>query len=284
MSAPPPRVDTPRSSAQPAITDELVQAAIRAADKRGVDVADVSVIAIAREAGISRSTLLRRLGGTRAALDEAVRARGVDPGGQVPVRIRALDAAAGLISESGLAAATLEAIAARADCSVHSLYAVFGGRNELLRDVFHRHSPIPDFQDVLDGAADDLVTTVRQLYQVLAQAMTREPRVALAMLAEAFARPTSPAIQSLIRYSGPRMLDVVGRWLTTQIEAGLVRDLPLALLMEMLLAPMVFHVLSRPTMIDADMVDVPDLDTACDVFAESFLRAAGRPAADSPCP
>jgi hypothetical protein len=35
---------------------------------------------------MSRSTLLRRLGDSRAALDEAVRAAGVDPGGQ-PVRV-----------------------------------------------------------------------------------------------------------------------------------------------------------------------------------------------------
>jgi AcrR family transcriptional regulator len=88
------------------VAEDLVQAALRAAEKRGKDVADVPVLAIAREAGISRSTLLRRLSGTRAALDEAVRAAGVDPGGQVPVRARALNAAAALISECGLAATT----------------------------------------------------------------------------------------------------------------------------------------------------------------------------------
>ncbi|HWS92151.1 MAG TPA: hypothetical protein VN306_06530, partial [Mycobacterium sp.] len=56
------------------VTDDLVQAALRAARALGKDVADVPVIAIAREAGLSRSTLIRRLGGTRAALDAAVRA------------------------------------------------------------------------------------------------------------------------------------------------------------------------------------------------------------------
>ncbi|MEC3891137.1 hypothetical protein [Nocardiopsis sp. LDBS1602] len=35
---------------------------------------------VAQEEGISRSTLLRRLGGPRGSLDEAVRAWGVDPG------------------------------------------------------------------------------------------------------------------------------------------------------------------------------------------------------------
>ncbi|OKH63999.1 hypothetical protein EB74_11570, partial [Mycobacterium sp. SWH-M5] len=64
-----------------AVADELVDAALRAAGDLGRDVADVPVAVIARHAGMSRSTLLRRLGGSRSALDDAVRARGTDPGG-----------------------------------------------------------------------------------------------------------------------------------------------------------------------------------------------------------
>ncbi|HZE17813.1 MAG TPA: TetR/AcrR family transcriptional regulator, partial [Mycobacterium sp.] len=48
------------------MSPELVDAALRAAEKLARDVADVPVVAIAAEAGISRSTLLRRLGGSRA--------------------------------------------------------------------------------------------------------------------------------------------------------------------------------------------------------------------------
>ncbi|BDB45263.1 hypothetical protein IWGMT90018_57090 [Mycobacterium kiyosense] len=106
---------------------ELIEAAVRAAEVLNRDIAEVPVSAIAAEAGISRSTLLRRLGGSRSPLDAAVRAAGIDPGGRPPVRLRALTAAAALISENGLAAATLEAIAERADCSVFSLHAAFGG-------------------------------------------------------------------------------------------------------------------------------------------------------------
>src|SRR5258707_4035464 len=107
-------------------TPQVVEAALRASGKLGKDVADVPVAMIATEAGISRSTLLRRFGGSRVTLNDAVRAAGVDPGGLPPVRDRAVEAAAALISESGLAAATLEAVAAQANCSVYSLYAVFG--------------------------------------------------------------------------------------------------------------------------------------------------------------
>src|ERR671938_1917802 len=101
------------------VPDELVQAALRAADELGRDVAEVPTAAIADRAGMSRSTLLRRLGGSRAALHEAVRAAGIDPGGR-SVRVRAIHAAAVLISEAGLAAATLEAIARHAGRAVES--------------------------------------------------------------------------------------------------------------------------------------------------------------------
>jgi AcrR family transcriptional regulator len=273
MTAAPSRVDSRPDVEELPVAEELVQAALRAAEKRGMDVADVPVLAIAREAGISRSTLLRRLGGTRAALDEAVRAAGVDPGGQVPVRARALDAAAALISDFGLAATTLEAIATRADCAAHSLYMAFGSRDELLRIVFERHSPIPDFEDALDTASDDLTPTVRRLYQALAAALGREPRVAPAILAEVFARPASQTVQTLAQHAAPRMLDVLGTWLNTQVQRGRICDLPTPLLIQQFMGPMVMHMLTRPALSTVAVIDLPDMDSTCEVFTANFVRA-----------
>jgi AcrR family transcriptional regulator len=258
------------------VADDLVQAALRAADALGKDVADVPVIAIAREAGVSRSTLIRRLGGSRAALDEAVRAAGVDPGGQAPVRTRALDAAAELVSGSGLAAATLDAIATRAHCSVHSLYVVFGGRDDLLRALFERHSPLLQIEDFFDDGHDDLPATVRRLYGLIARTLNREPRVAPALLAEALARPDSPAIQNLLGHNAPRLLATLGGWLSGEVQAGRIRDIPLPLLIQQLIAPIAVHLLVRPAVPQLPGLELPDLDTVCDVFTETFLRAVGQ--------
>jgi AcrR family transcriptional regulator len=255
------------------VSDDLVDAALRAARMLGKDVADVPVIAIAREAGISRSTLIRRLGGSRAALDDAVRAAGVDPGGQAPVRTRALDAAANLISTSGLASATLEAIADQAHCSVHSLYATFGGRDELLRAVFERHSPLLDIEDFFDGDQGDLRMTVRRLYGLIAEILDRGPRVTPALLAEALARPDSPAVQNLLRHNAPRLLAALGGWLTGEVQAGRLRDLPLPLLIQQLVAPIAIHMLLRPISPQIPGIEMPDLDTVCDTFTDTFLRA-----------
>lgn len=259
-----------------AVPDELVAAALAAAGDAGKDVADVAVDVIARRAGMSRSTLLRRLGGSRGALDEAVRARGVDPGG-TPLRTRAVDAAGGIISESGLAATTLEAVATRAGCSVPSLYSIFGSRDGLLRAVFERYSPVLAVEQYFAQPRDgELGEIVRAFYSVIADALVREPRVVPAVFAEVFARPSSPAVQTLVGHAVPRMLGAVGGWLGAEIRAGRIRDLPIPLLFQQLMAPIVVHLLTRPVADATGVVELPGLDAACDVFTGTFVRAVGR--------
>jgi AcrR family transcriptional regulator len=264
---------TPSPTESAPVGDDLVAAALRAARALGKDVADVPVLAIAREAGLSRSTLIRRLGGTRAALDAAVRAAGVDPGGHAPVRTRALDAAAELIESAGLAAITLEAIAVRARCSVNTLYTTFGGRDELLRTLFERHSPLLAIEDFFDGDHQDLPTMVRNLYGVITESLSQEPQVASAVLAEALARPDSPAIQNLLSHNAPRLLASIGAWLSSEITAGRIRDLPLPLLIQQLIAPVTMHMLVRPATPALPGLHLPDLGTVCDTFTETFVRA-----------
>lgn len=265
--------DTVKSEIPVAV--ELVNAAVRAADALGRDVADVPVVAIAAQAGMSRSTLLRRLGGSRAALDAAVRAAGVDTGGTPPVRVRALDAAAALLSESGLASATLESVATRAECSVFSLHAAFGCRDELMRAVFERHSPVLDFEEFFATSRGELSATVRAFYQVMSHALDREPRVVPALFAEMLARPASPATQSLVDHTAPRMLGVLGGWLAGQVREGRIRDLPIPLLAQQLMAPMVFHLLTRPVIERTGAAALPAVDAVCDVLADAFVRAVG---------
>ncbi|ROO86794.1 TetR family transcriptional regulator [Actinocorallia herbida] len=258
---------------------EVVAAAVRAARSLGKDVADVPTRVIAQEAGISRSTLLRRIGGARRALDDAVRATGIDPGGQRPVRERAVEAGARLISADGLADMTLEAVAARAECSVHSLYAVFGGRDELLQAIFEQYSPILDAEAIFNGPHEDLPDTVRKVYRMLADALSREPRVMPAMFAEAFARPTAPALNSLARHFIPRLLAAVGGWLAEEVAAGRLRPMPVPVLVQQLVGPLFMHFLTRPTLSAVPGIDLPDPDQVCEHFAEAFLRAAALPPA-----
>lgn len=252
---------------------DLVSAALRASDHLGKDVADVPLIAIAEEAGVSRSTLLRRVGGSRRALDEAVRASGVDPGGQRPVRERAVGAAAHLISEQGLVAATLEAVATSAGCSVHSLYAAFGGRDELLRAVFERYSPILDMEAALAAPEDDLAARVHGIYRMLGTRFSREPRVLPAVLADVFARPEGPTVDMLARFFFPRMLASLGGWLAGEVAAGRIRDLPVPLLIQQLVSPIALHTMLRPALGRVPGIEFPEPEEVHTTFADAFLRA-----------
>lgn len=266
---------TPAVSSADEVPGVFVDAALQAAKDLDKDVAEVPITAIARQAGVSRSTLLRRLGGSRVPLDDAVRSRGVDVGGRPSVRLRAVDAAAELIDESGLAATTLEAIAIRADCSIPSLYAAFGGRDGLLSAVFERHSPISDIEAYVADPPRELRDAIDGLYRILADVLGRAPRVLPAMLAEALSRPTSPAVRDLFGHLIPRLLEVIGGWLSGEVRAGRIRDLPLPVLAQQLVAPMLIHLFTRPAAENTGLIALPEIDTVCAIFADNFVRAVG---------
>jgi AcrR family transcriptional regulator len=258
------------------IPADLVDAAIHAARQRGSDVADVPLVALAEAAGVSRSTLLRRIGGSRRALDDAVRAAGVDPGGRQPVRQRAVAAGAKLISERGLASATLEAVADATGCSVHSLYAAFGGRDELLGAIYERYSPLRDLEGLTAEPRTDLVETVHGICRALAASLSREPRVAPAMLADLFSRPDGPTGRIFQRYF-PRALDSLGGWLAAEVRAGRIRNHPVPLLIHQLIGPLAMYLLLRPPMTRAQGSELPGVEETCTVFADAFLRAVALP-------
>jgi hypothetical protein len=97
------------------------------------------------------------------------------------------------------------------------------------------------------------------------------------MFAEAFSRPTSPAVQSLFSYTGPRVFEVLGHWFDTEIRAGRIRELPAPLLTQQLLGPVMFHMFTRPLTQNVAPSLLPDIDTICDVFADNFVRAVATP-------
>ncbi len=116
---------------------------------------------------------------------------------------------------------------------------------------------------------------MRQFYGLVIRTLTREPRLAPAVLAEAFARPNSPAVQNLVQHNAPRLLASIGAWLDAEMQAGNIRDIPLPLLTQQLMSPVVLHMLVRPAMPHIPGIDLPDLDTVCDTFTQTFLRAVG---------
>lgn len=261
-----------RSRRSTPVPADVIGATLRSAERLGRDVADVPIVVIAHALGVSRSTLLRRLGGSRRALDDAVRDMGVDPGGRPPVRLRAVKVAAELISAGGVASATLEAIAENAECSVESLYAAFGGREGLMQAVYDRYIPLLEIND-LGLSGTDLSETVRGIYRSMANLFLHEPRVLSAVLAETLARPAGSGAGILIEHGALRVIGVLGGWLDAEVGAGRIRDLPRALLIQQLISPISVHCVMRPGLVNFPQVGLPDLQDTCELFADAFVRA-----------
>ncbi|MFJ8826899.1 TetR family transcriptional regulator [Streptomyces sp. NPDC102467] len=262
------------------VAPDIVRATLRAAEARGVSAAEVTLRDIAQEAGISRSTLVRRIGGSRDALDEALRAAGVEPGGRKPVRERAIEVTGTLISTQGLGTVTFERVAAAAECSVPSLYATFGGRDELLRVVFERYSPTLDVEALLATSHGDLAETVRRLTRLMVDTLEREPRVLPALLAEVFARPGDDNVRMVFETLTPRLLAGLGAWLAGEVAAGRVRDLPPMLLTQLMTGPVFHHFLLRPVVSQVAAADLPGKEETIETFAQAFLRAVALPSTD----
>jgi len=252
------------------VPPDLVDAAVLAAQQCGRPVAEVPLGALAETAGISRSTLLRRIGGSRRALDEAVRRAGVDPGGR-PVRERAIEAGARLISDRGLASVTLEAVAEVAHCSIAGVQAIFGTRDRLFAAIYERYSPLRDLLGLFSDTTSGVEEMVAGFYRVMAAGLTREPRVAPAMLADLLASPDGAAGRLFADYF-PLALSTIGGWLHRQVAAGAIRDIPVPLLMEQLIGPLLAHLLLRPAAGQMGW-DMPDLEQMASTFTAMFLNA-----------
>lgn len=93
------------------------------------------------------------------------------------------------------------------------------------------------------------------------------------MLAETLARPDSPAIHNLLGHTTPRILTSLGSWLTREVRAGRIRDLPLPLLLQLLIAPVAAHMLLRPALSQIPGLNLPEIDATCHMLTDAFLRA-----------
>jgi hypothetical protein len=128
---------------------------------------------------------------------------------------------------------------------VHSLYATFAGRDGLLTAIYESYPPLFDIEALLARPSSSREETVRGIYRAFAAGLERQPRVASAMLADAFSRPEGAA----------------GR------------------LVQQLLGPLLLHLLSGPLMSEGVRLELPDLRRDLCGVRSAFVRAVGLPRA-----
>jgi AcrR family transcriptional regulator len=257
----------------------IVQAAMAEARRTGTPVAELSLDQIARRAGVSRSTIYRRVR-NRQALDDAVRKAGADPGIRVGVADRAIEAATEVIIANGVGALTVDGVARRVGCSVSAVHTALGGREGLLAAVFERHAPLPTVVQMMADHPErftDFESGVRTIYTVVFDTVeTQRSRTGVleALFAEVLGKPNGVGAQLFRDQILPRITANIGGWLTARIDAGQCADLPLSLLVPLLISPISVHLIARGRLTAAD-VSVPDRQMVIDVMTAAFCSAAG---------
>jgi AcrR family transcriptional regulator len=258
------------------IDPDLLQRLVDLATARNVPLASLSVDEIAAGLGVSRMTLYRKVG-SRKALHLALRERGHDPGDVPGAAERALDAAAELIRDVGIASLTLDAVATRAQCALPTIYAQFGGRSGLLMAVFERHSPIlrlkSALEDVEPGDGVAFRACVARVYAIIFDTIAREQAILRAMLAEVLRDPGSEVGEFLTSRYLPSIGIHILPWIADHMERGVIRPLPLMLVAQQFVAPIVMHVATRPFVEASGLFDIPDRSDVCEHFADIFCRA-----------
>lgn len=257
----------------------IVQAALAEARDTGTPVAELSLGQIARRAGISRSTIYRRVR-NRQALNDAVRNAGTDPGSRVGVADRAITAATEAIIADGVAALTVDGVARRVGCSISAVHTAFGGRDGLLAAVFERNAPLPTVVNLMTEQPErfaGLESGARAIYTVVFDTVGDEPGgtgVLEALFSEVLAKPNGVGAQLFNDRILPRITANVGGWLTRQIQVGQCADLPLSLLVPLLISPISIHLIARGRLTAAG-VPVPDRQSVIDAMTAAFCNAVG---------
>jgi len=224
---------------------------------------------VAAAAGISKATLYRYVSG-KAALRDLVAADIPDSDLEArDARARILDAALGLVSRQGFARTTLEEIAVAAGVSKSAIYWHFKGKEDLTAALIATYTPFPRIAALLAEAGDrpfaDLVTDI---YAIVGTVLAERIDFLRAALPEIQINPELATIL-LGNVLAPLAQDVGAR-LQHEIDAGMLRPVPLFLALQALMAPLLFNLLLRDALQQQLGVEF-DLATVQSTFLRIFF-------------
>ncbi|WP_461008332.1 TetR/AcrR family transcriptional regulator [Streptomyces capparidis] len=220
--------------------EEIGEVVVRHLADTDREAADLTLADLAEIVGVSRATLIRRIG-SRGALDGVLAAAGVREVRRPGAMERCVEAAARLYAEYGVAEVTLDHVATSAGCTVQAIHGGLGGRDGLLVAVFERYSPLPRMAKARERLPEDLTQGARVLYSQILASLLGDPPVLPNLMVEVLSRP-SGALASHVRDSyAPRTAELVEGWLAGHIARGTVRPLPRPTLMSLFAGPVLLQ-------------------------------------------
>jgi AcrR family transcriptional regulator len=211
---------------------------------------NLSIQAIAAEAGVSRQTVHHYFGGAKG-LRAALAAEGlrVDTAADEPTRERLIEAAIRLMSRPGGGMASIEAIAAEAGLTKGAVYHHFADRAELLRAVARRVSPVDEMREQIAPTIDlpprEGLTVIARAYygamrtradliRNLAANSARDPELAQVVMSE------------IVGQGAPLMMG----WFAYQVGRGRLRPVDPTLVIQALFGPVFLMIVLGPAVFD----------------------------------
>jgi len=232
-----------------ATRDAILEAA------RGVMASDAgaTMATVADAAQVSRATVHRHF----RSRSDLLAALDLEP--DPDSRSRVLAAAAELLGRDGLAALSMDELAARAGVSRASVYRLFPGKAALVEALMDTYTPfapiVARLGEVGDRPPDEVLPGILRSAASIAAAN-------VGILRAIFFEVTS---------GSP---DALGGYLEQQMTAGRLRTMHPTLAVESLLGPLIFFVLTRPSMERLAAFDAP-FEDGVEQLIDVTLRGLG---------
>jgi AcrR family transcriptional regulator len=223
-----------------------------------------SVDAIARAAGVSRTTFYRTFRSRAQLFAELKREPEPD------TRRRILDAAAQLLQRKTLAELSMDELAVAARISRANLYRLFPGKPALFQALLLAYSPFEPVMALLERMGDRPPEEfIPQLVLTAYRAVAGRQGIARTLLLEVTSM--TPETQQPFAQTGLRAFAAIAFYLQTQMEAGRLRPMHPILAVQSLVGSVMLHLLSAPVL-GQSIARIPSGEEAVLQLAQLWLR------------
>jgi len=223
-----------------------------------------SVDAIARAAGVSRTTFYRAFA-SRAELFAQLKLE-PEPG----TRRRILDAAYELLQRQTLADLSMDELAVASRISRANLYRLFPGKSALFQALLVAYSPFEPVMALFERMGDRPPEEfIPELVLTAYRTVVGKSGVARTLLLEVTSM--SPETQQPFAETGLRAVGLLAGYLQTQMQAGRLRTMHPILALQSLVGSVIMHVLSAPVL-GQSMPHIPTGEAAVAELAQIWLR------------
>jgi AcrR family transcriptional regulator len=226
-----------------------------------------SIDEIAGEAQISRATFYRLF----SSRSDLLAHLDIEP--DPDSRDRILAAAADLVGRDGLRSLSMDEVATVAGVSRASVYRLFPGKPALFDALIATYSPFNEISALIERSGDKPPHEVLpELARIAGRVMGQRAGIARALFFEvtSLSPDALPGADARIR----QLLGALGGYLARQMALGRLKPNHPVLAAQMLIGPILFHLLTRAEIERLGVLDIP-IEKAVDELAQGALRAMG---------